>query len=204
MSRLARLIDSDWTEPASAQRQVEEPDPDLIRAAAKGDQVAFAQLVRAHQAQVWRFLSHLLGDPSLAEDVTQETFLKVYRKLDSYQFRSRFSTWVMAIARNAGFDAMRKNRRKRVDLDVDLLDDPLARSAPSRLELETAIGSLAPKLREAFLLVEVTGLSYQEVAQVLGVPIGTVKSRLYHARRHLVEWFREDEGPNEDRIGDEM
>lgn len=177
---------------------MEEPDPDLIRAAAKGDQIAFAQLVRAHQTQVWRFLSHLLGDPSLAEDVTQETFLKVYKKLDSYQFRSRFSTWVLAIARNAGVDAMRKNRRKRVDLDVDQLDDPLARSSPSRLELETAIGSLAPKLREAFLLVEVMGLSYQEVARALGVPIGTVKSRLYHARRHLVEWLRDDEGATDE------
>ena len=173
---------------------MEEPDPDLIRAAAKGDHVAFAQLVRAHQSQVWRFLSHLLGDPSLAEDVTQETFLKVYKKLDSYQFRSRFSTWVLAIARNAGVDAMRKNRRKQADLDVEQLDDPRAHSSPSRLELETAIGSLAPKLREAFLLVEVMGLSYQEVARVLGVPIGTVKSRLYHARRHLVEWLRDDEG----------
>lgn len=183
---------------------MEEPDPDLIRAAAKGDHVAFAQLVRAHQSQVWRFLSHLLGDPSLAEDVTQETFLKVYKKLDSYQFRSRFSTWVLAIARNAGVDAMRKNRRKQVDLDVELLDDPLAHSSPSRLELETAIGSLAPKLREAFLLVEVMGLSYQEVARALGVPIGTVKSRLYHARRHLVEWLRDDEGPNGDGMANEV
>lgn len=177
---------------------MEEPDPDLIRAAAKGDHVAFAQLVRAHQGQVWRFLSHLLGDPSLAEDVTQETFLKVYKKLDSFQFRSRFSTWVLAIARNAGVDALRRNRRKRVDLDVDQLDDPLARSSPTRLELETAIASLAPKLREAFLLVEVMGLSYDEVARILGVPIGTVKSRLYHARRHLVEWLRDDEGQSDE------
>lgn len=176
---------------------MEEPDPDLIRAAAKGDHLAFAQLVRAHQGQVWRFLSHLLGDQSLAEDVTQETFLKVYKKLASYQFRSKFSTWVLAIARNAGVDAIRKNRRKPVDLDMDQLDDPGARSSPSRLELETAIGSLAPKLREAFLLVEVMGLSYQEVARVLGVPIGTVKSRLYHARRHLVEWLRDEERPDE-------
>jgi RNA polymerase sigma-70 factor (ECF subfamily) len=183
---------------------VEEPDPDLIRAAAKGDHVAFAQLVRAHQTQVWRFLSHLLGDPSLAEDVTQETFLKVYKKLDSYQFRSKFSTWVLAIARNAGVDAMRRNRRKQLDLDVEQLDDPRAHSSTLRLELETAIGSLAPKLREAFLLVEVMGLSYQEVARVLGVPIGTVKSRLYHARRHLVEWLRDEEGPDEDGMADEM
>ena len=175
---------------------MEEPDPDLIRAAAKGDHVAFAQLVRAHQAQVWRFLSHLLGDQTLAEDVTQETFLKVYKKLDSYQFRSKFSTWVLAIARNAGVDAIRKNRRNQVNVDMEQLDDPGANSSPSRLELETAIGSLAPKLREAFLLVEVMGLSYQEVARALGVPIGTVKSRLYHARRHLVEWLRDEDGPD--------
>lgn len=178
---------------------MEEPDPDLIRAAAGGDHAAFAQLVRAYQGWVWRFLFRLLGDPTLAEDVTQETFLKVYKKLDSYQFRSKFSTWVLAVARNAGLDALRKNRRNRTEVDIDLLNDPLvhghpAESAPSRLELETAVASLAPKLREAFLLVEVTGLRYEEVSRVLGVPLGTVKSRLYHARLHLMEWLREDQG----------
>jgi RNA polymerase sigma-70 factor (ECF subfamily) len=182
---------------------VEEPDPELIRSAARGDHAAFAQLVRAYQGWVWRFLCHLLGDPTLAEDVTQETFIKVYKKLGSYQFRSKFSTWVLAVARNAGLDALRKNRRRRTDMDIDLFNDPevhgrLAESAPSRFELESAVASLAPKLREAFLLVEVTGLRYEEVARVLGVPVGTVKSRMYHARVHLVEWLREDQGtPNE-------
>ena len=177
---------------------MEEPDPDLIRAAAEGDHAAFAQLVRAYQGLVWRFLFHLLGDPTLAEDITQETFLKVYKKLDSYQFRSKFSTWVLAVARNAGLDALRRNRRIRTEVDIDVVNDPRVHGHPaessSRLELEAAVASLAPKLREAFLLVEVTGLHYEEVARVLGVPIGTVKSRLYHARRQLVESLREDQG----------
>ena len=71
---------------------MEEPDPAIIRAAANGDQAAFAQVVRAYQPQVWRFLLRLLGDAQLAEDVAQETFVRVYRKLRTFRYRSRFST----------------------------------------------------------------------------------------------------------------
>ncbi|MGH8927580.1 MAG: RNA polymerase sigma factor [Acidimicrobiia bacterium] len=169
-----------------------EPNPDLIRAAAAGDRLAFADLVRAHQGLVWRFLCHQLGDPALAEDVTQETFIKVYKKLDSYQFRSKFSTWVLAIARNSGIDALRKNRPRLIALDPDLLDDPRSRSTSTAVDLEAAIASLAPKLREAFLLVEVVGMRYEEAARILRVPVGTIKSRIYHARRHLMEWLHAD------------
>jgi RNA polymerase sigma-70 factor (ECF subfamily) len=137
-------------------------------------------------------LCHQLGDPALAEDATQETFLKVYRKLDSFQFRSKFSTWVLAIAHNAGIDALRKNRHRAVDVDLDLVDHPGSPSPTGSVELELAIASLDSKMREAFLLVEVVGMRYQEAARILRVPVGTVKSRLYHARRRLVEWLRSD------------
>jgi RNA polymerase sigma-70 factor (ECF subfamily) len=94
---------------------VYEPDSEVIRAAAGGDAAAFEELVHAYQAQVWRFLCHLLGDPTQAEDVTQETFIRIYRKLGTFRFRSKFSTWVFQVARNAGIDAIRaRGRRERL------------------------------------------------------------------------------------------
>lgn len=178
---------------------MEEPEPALIRAAATGDQAAFAQLVRAYQAQVWRFLRHLLGDPQLAEDVTQETFIRVYLKLRTFHFRSKFSTWVFSVARNAGIDAIR-SRQRRTRLAEGLTVFTQAAAGPERsLEIEMAVASLSPKLREAFLLVEVMGLRYREVAEVLHIPEGTAKSRVFHAREQLVEWMRA-----ESEVGDEM
>lgn len=168
---------------------MDEPDPGLIRAAAQGDHDAFAQLVRAHQGMVWHFLTRLLGDCSLAEDVTQETFIKVFIKLPTFSYRARFSTWVFAIARNAGIDALRARARseRTTHAAADLQRDEESSSPAGQMDLEAAIAALPPKLKEAFLLVEVAGLRYEEVAKVQRVPIGTVKSRLHHARQALIK-----------------
>ena len=88
-----------------------EPDPATIRSAMGGDIAAFEELVRGLQAQVWRYLRHLLADDDLAEDITQETFIRVYRRLRTFRFRSKFSTWVFQVARNAGIDAIRARAR---------------------------------------------------------------------------------------------
>src|ERR671918_1390015 len=96
----------------SQERRVEEPEPALVRAAAAGDLAAFEQLVRAYQQRIWRFLRRLLGDAAAAEDVAQETFLRVYRRLPTYSFESKFSTWVFQIARNAGIDEVRSRDRR--------------------------------------------------------------------------------------------
>jgi RNA polymerase sigma-70 factor (ECF subfamily) len=163
---------------------VQEPDPQVVRAAARQDEAAFSELVRAYQAHVWRFLRHLLGDDALAEDVTQETFIRVYRKLHTFEFRSKFSTWVLNVARNAGTDELRA-RRRRARL-VDALAVPEPQRDPSlRVEIADAIDGLSPKLRETLLLVELFGLTYRETAEVLGVPEGTAKRRVFDARRQL-------------------
>lgn len=168
-----------------------EPDPTIIRAAAKGDQAAFADLVRLYQEPVWRFLTRYVGDAHLAEDLTQETFLKLHRRLGSYRFRSKFSTWVFSIARNSAIDSHRSATRR------DRLPEVAPRPAPIGqpglgVELDEALASLSPKLREALLLVEVLGLRYREVAEVLEVPIGTVKSRVFHARNELTTYLTAD------------
>ncbi len=175
--------------------RVYEPDPEVIRAAADGDTAAFEEVVHAYQAHVWRFLRHLLGDPTLAEDVTQETFIRVYRKLETFRFRSRFSTWVFQIARNAGIDALRaRGRRERL---LKAVKRTTRRSVPAgdlKVEIEAALQSLTPKLREAFVLVEALGFTYHDAASTLGVPEGTVKSRVFHARERLMSWLTAGEG----------
>jgi RNA polymerase sigma-70 factor, ECF subfamily len=171
---------------------VEEPEPDVVRAAMAGDLAAFEWLVRCYQAHVWRFLRHLLGDGALAEDVTQETFLRIYQHLPTFAWRSKFSTWVFRVARNAGIDALRSRRRN--DHLLHVLPQPQPEPAPdARAEALAAVAALSPKLREALLLVEVFGFTYREAAQVLRVPDGTVKSRVFQARVRLAAW-RDEEG----------
>jgi RNA polymerase sigma-70 factor, ECF subfamily len=172
---------------------VDEPEPAVIRAAAAGDLGAFEQLVRAYQQHVWRFLRRLLGDAASAEDVAQETFLRVFRRLPTFTFDAKFSTWVFQIARNAGIDELRsRQRRARLASLVPPPDTPP--TAPeARAEAEAALASLPVELREAVVLVEVLGLRYREVARVLGVPEGTVKSRVFGARSRLHRWSTADE-----------
>ena len=171
---------------------MEEPEPALIRAAAAGDLAAFEQLVRTYQQHVWRFLRRLLGDASAAEDVTQETFLRVFRRLPTFTFEAKFSTWVFQIARNAGVDELR-SRRRRTSLASLARPGPSASAAEARAEIEAALASLPVDLREAVVLVEVLGLRYHEVARVLGIPEGTVKSRMFSARSRLHRWSTADE-----------
>ena len=148
--------------------------------------------MRTCQDPVWRYLRRFVGDASLAEDLTQETFIRVYRRLDTYRFGSRFTTWTIQIARNAAIDALRsRDRRERL---VDALPPPCPPSQPGLgAELEAALATLSPKFRDAILLVDVAGFTYRDAGDVLGVPTGTVKSRVFQARELLVTWFDGDE-----------
>ncbi|MGH9186687.1 MAG: RNA polymerase sigma factor [Acidimicrobiales bacterium] len=179
---------------------MEEPDPAAIRAAMGGDVSAFEVLVRAYQVPVWRFLRHLLGDAALAEDVTQETFLRIYQRLTSFRFQSRFSAWVFQVARNAGIDALR-SRQRRDRLTRSLSPGPPPSAPDQRAELHEALGSLSPRLREALLVVEVLGLGYREAGAVLSVPEGTVKSRVFHARQQLAAWHERGDRSRREGLG---
>jgi len=171
---------------------VHEPQPADVRAAMAGDLPAFERLVRAYQGPVYRFLRNLLGDASLAEDVAQETFIRAFERRASFRFDAAWSTWVFQIARNAGLDAVRaRSRRLRL---VDRARPPQPRTDPTaRVELDQALASLSAKLREAVLVVEVLGLSYREAGDVLNVPEGTVKSRVFQARKQLLAWMSSEE-----------
>ncbi len=171
---------------------MQEPDPATIRAAAAGDGRAFEALVREHQATVVRFVRHMVGD-ALADDVAQETFLRVHRRIGGFAFRSRFTTWLLQIARNAALDELRRGaRRDRLSLVAPPSAPPP--SPDARAELRAALASLTPTVVEALVLVEVFGYGYEEAGKVLGVPTGTVKSRVFQARKKLHEWIAADEG----------
>lgn len=173
-----------------------EPDPSTIRSAAAGDAGAFEELVRAYQAHVWRFLRHLVGDAPLAEDVAQETFLRMYSRMHTFRFRCKFSTWVFQLARNAGIDALRaRARRERLVRLAPLMDAPP--NPESRAEIGAALRSLTPKLREALILVEVFGMTYREASVAVGAPEGTVKSRVFQARERLSAWMAGEERADE-------
>jgi RNA polymerase sigma-70 factor (ECF subfamily) len=174
---------------------VQEPDPATIRAAAAGDLAAFEDLVRAYQQHIWRFLRRLVGDATVAEDVAQETFLRAFRRLPTFTFQSKFSTWLFQIARNAGIDELRaRERRARILQALPPPAVPGAGPAEARVEIDAALASLPVGLRETIVLVEVFGLRYVEAAEVLGVAVGTVKSRMFAARQHIQRWGRSAAG----------
>lgn len=163
-----------------------EPEPEIVGRARAGDLDAFEDLVRAHQADVYRLALHLVRDRATAEDVTQEAFLLAFRSLPRFRGGSKFSTWLYRIARNCAVDAIRRReRRRRLERTVDhesVGTDPSLRAA-----LEAAVEGLPKELREGFVLIEVFGLTYAEASVVLGVVPGTLKSRMHRARRLLME-----------------
>lgn len=167
---------------------MQEPDPGLLGRARRGDLVAFEDLVRAYQGDVWRFARSLTRDPTLADDVTQEAFIRAFRFLPSFRGEAKFSSWMFAIVKNCAMDAMRGSARAQAAEFVP-------RQAPdhqSRVEIQSAIDALAAKLREPFLLVEVLGLTYADAAVVLKTKTGTVKSRVHRARRQLMAELSEE------------
>jgi len=162
-----------------------------VQRARDGDLFAFEELVRTYQADVFAFVRHLTRDHTMAEDVTQETFLRAFRFLRGFRGNEKFGSWLFSIARNCAMDALRRQRPPLPQPLVELAGDVAEPWA--RIELDAALRSVSPDHREAFLLVEVFGLSYQETADVLGVAVGTVKSRMFRARQALCSAISDEE-----------
>jgi len=163
-------------------------DTALTLAAKGGDLTAFEALVRAHTPVVYAHALRFFGDRSSAEDVVQEVWIKVYRSLSSFDERARFSTWLYRVTRNTCLDEVRSGKRRPVP--VDAFDSPdtsgdMADHVALSASLEHAMRALAPEDRDALSAVALFDLSYNEAAGVLGVPVGTVKSRVFRARRAL-------------------
>jgi RNA polymerase sigma-70 factor (ECF subfamily) len=182
-------VDEDGPNSSRSRETMDGPDAADVVAAASGDIVAFEGLVRQTQGPVWRYVVHLVGDTGLAEDIAQEVFIRVHRKLHTLQDPERFMPWLLATARNAAYDAGRYRKRRPVELVGDrTLESSRDRGDPHLgLEVRDALDRIDDTLREALVLVAVIGLTYHEAAEITGVPEGTVKSRVFRARQSLVE-----------------
>jgi RNA polymerase sigma-70 factor, ECF subfamily len=168
-------------------------DVDLIQRYLAGDVSAFDELMQAHQDRVFSVCLRMLRHREAALDATQETFLTVFRKADRYKAEAAFSTWLYRVAVNTCYDQLRRAKRKDADRLPEYLDppDPAAgddfESVEVRPDIESALQRIAPEFRAAVVLVDLEGLSLETTAEMLGVPVGTVKSRVFRGRRQLAE-----------------
>lgn len=166
----------------------------LARSAASGDRVALAAFVRQTQPEVWRLCARL-GDQAEADDLTQEVYVRALPALASFRGDASARTWLLQITRNVCADHVRRRTRSRALFERLVprtrgADD--GTGAAGLVELDDAIASLHPDRREAFVLTQVTGLSYAEAAEVCEVPIGTIRSRVARARADLLDALADD------------
>lgn len=177
-----------------------EQNPDmelrLIQRAQQGDRSAFGELVCLHYDNVIRLVYRMCGEVQIAEDATQEAFIRVWTKLSSYQPRSPFRNWLYRIATNAALDILRRKPEECLDdEDMSMLADQSSSPEVTLIEkeknalLQDMVKSLPEAARSVLVLREYGELSYQEIAEVLDIPIGTVMSRLNYARNRLREIF---------------
>ncbi|MHC4509783.1 MAG: sigma-70 family RNA polymerase sigma factor, partial [Planctomycetota bacterium] len=162
----------------------------IIKAVLDGDTESFRLLVQRYEKPVTRMIGNLINDRHICEDIAQEVFLAAYRKLASFDpARSSFSTWLFTIARNRSINAMKKRRTPSVNRPPERMDLTDPADALDRDELfarlDAALNALGPGHRRALVLAEFENLSYEQIAQIEGVQIGTVKSRINRAKRKL-------------------
>ena len=170
---------------------LQQPDPGVLRKAQRGDERAFTLIVRTYELPVYNYVLRLVGDRVLAEDLTQEVFLRVFQGLPKFSLRSKFTTWLFQVTKNRVLDELRASER-RPRLSVALDDIPpleVIDTPAERVEAIDAVwrsvGELNVDLKMALLLRDVVGLSYTEIADSLEVTLATVKWRIYKAREEV-------------------
>ncbi len=176
-----------------------EPDLQLVEKCIRGEGAAWEDLVHRHTRRVYNLCYRFTGNGHEAEDLTQDVFLKIYRTLGSYKaMHGGFTTWLTSVTRNLLIDHYRRGRRDRMTSSLDdensgaeqkatgeRTPDQLALAGELSGQVQTALGKLSPDLREAVILRDLQGLEYREIQDALGVPEGTVKSRINRGRIEL-------------------
>jgi RNA polymerase sigma-70 factor (ECF subfamily) len=179
----------------------DEGDDALAAAAARGDRAALESLLRRHASLVNAVCRRVLGHPEDALDAAQEALLAIARKIHTFDGRSRFSTWCYRVATNAALDEAR--RRARRPVAVEFLPEPRAGGqsiddlVADQLDVDAALRHLSPDHRAAVALRDLVGLDYAEIGEVLGIPPGTVRSRIARGRAALADHLAERDAGNQ-------
>lgn len=180
-------------------------DQQVVAWAQDGDEAAFRELIRRYQRPIFSIIYRMVGDRELAEDLAQETFIKVLNAIDSYRPEHKFSSWIFKIANNAAIDHLRRRELDTLSLDGapdalttsrqeatalqvrDRTESPLDELEARELgsHIERAIARLRPEYRSCIMLRHVEGRAYEEIAEILGLPLGTVKTYIHRARAEL-------------------
>ena len=196
---LGLAVDADE---AARRKAIRDEDHDMVRAVLDGDAGAYRVLVERYQGRIYAIIYGMVRNREDARDLTQETFVKAYRNLSRFRFGASFYTWLCRIAMNVSIDHLRRQKLRRTELyeegtasrDADgVISLAHHRHDPGR-DLErkelrdrifAALDTLPPDQKQVILLREIEGLAYKEIAEVVGIPEGTVMSRLYYARKKL-------------------
>jgi len=180
-------------------------DEDLIARFQNGDEYAFDEIVNRYKDRLLNFVFRFIGQIDESEDIVQDTFLKVYKNKNSYVNIARFSTWIYTIAGNLAKTELRKRKRRRIfsiskmgidDKEFELTST--ARTPEENVEsvfnekiIQNAIQKLPDKFRTVIILRDIQELSYDEISKIIGVPLGTIKSRVNRARLKLRELLKD-------------
>jgi len=178
-------------------------DEELMRRFQGGDRAAFTSLVKRFQDPLYYFICRFIGDPHTAEDILQETFLRVYLKRNRYREIARFSTWIYTIAVNLAKSEFRRRKRVRsfdpnepgrggigpVTVGEEGIEEEADRYFRNRL-IQEKLSQLPPKFRLVVILRDIQQLSYEEISGIVGVPVGTVKSRINRGRIRLYRMLK--------------
>ena len=172
---------------------LEQPDPIVLRNARAGDELAFSLIVRAYETPVFNYVLRVTGDRSLAEDMTQEVFLKVFQSLHTFGERALFTTWLFQVTKNRVLDELRSRERRpkaAAQLDelpeLECVDQPIERHETMDA-VWRALQVMPVDLKMALLLRDIVGLSYNEIAEVLEITLATTKWRIFKAREFVQE-----------------
>jgi len=187
------------------------PDADVVALAQQGRESAYRELLRRYERPVFSLVFRMVRDRTVAEDLAQDTFIKVLNHIDKYRPEFKFSSWLFKIANNVAIDHLRRRRLDTISIDgspnaataseieassfeiADQAESPLEELASRELgtAIERAIASLRPEYRACIMLRHVEGRSYEEIAATLDLPLGTVKTFIHRARHQLREQLQE-------------
>jgi RNA polymerase sigma-70 factor (ECF subfamily) len=175
-------------------------DYELVRQAIGGDDDAFEALVRDNQRMVYALALRMLKNPTIAEDIAQEAFIKAYRNLETFRSGSKFSTWIYRITYNTAIDHIRK-RKDEVELaewdgasNTDTPEESLVGRETSK-QVRDALKQISPEYRRVLEMFYFSGKKYREVAEIMDLPINTVKTYIYRGKREMLDVLQREEVP---------